>query len=138
MWSILYILVEFLIGRLPWSDEKDKDEVLELKVQYNPDKLIQGGLLTYEVMFVGLYPELEKFVGHIKSLSFFDEPDYDFLRSLLRGILANQGSPNRPFPWENASKKKNPFHDKNNLKDIRLVGDKLIFSKSIRKYKTHI
>ena len=35
LWSVLYVLIEFLTGQLPWRKLKDKEEIGLLKIHFN-------------------------------------------------------------------------------------------------------
>lgn len=49
----------------------------------------------------GLPHEFLLFMEHLKSLSYEDEPDYDYLRNLLLQVYTREGySPDTPFDWE--------------------------------------
>eukprot|EP01129_Flabellula_baltica_P010128 TRINITY_DN4243_c0_g1_i1.p1 TRINITY_DN4243_c0_g1~~TRINITY_DN4243_c0_g1_i1.p1 ORF type:complete len:364 (+),score=71.51 TRINITY_DN4243_c0_g1_i1:57-1148(+) len=113
MWSVFYILMELLKGELPWGNTKDKEEVFRLKQRHKPMTLIEG-----------LEEEYAAIVEHLNSLSFYDKPDYDYIRSVLRGILADAGELHRSFSWEKFQKGKYSSPNKENL---RLVNDELLF-----------
>ena len=40
LWSILYVLIEFLTGQLPWRKLKDKEEIGLLKIHFNSAELV--------------------------------------------------------------------------------------------------
>eukprot|EP01126_Amoeba_proteus_P052193 TRINITY_DN6282_c0_g1_i11.p1 TRINITY_DN6282_c0_g1~~TRINITY_DN6282_c0_g1_i11.p1 ORF type:complete len:490 (-),score=85.69 TRINITY_DN6282_c0_g1_i11:600-2069(-) len=91
LWSVFYLLVEFSKGSLPWKDIEDRDQVGEMKRQFNnPDKLVKG-----------LPPEFTSFMNYLNSLDYSDSPNYDYLLGLLRGSLEKfGGQENDPFTWE--------------------------------------
>ncbi|KAG0289634.1 hypothetical protein BGZ96_006854 [Linnemannia gamsii] len=81
-----YMLMEFLIGTLPWSgimarnSKQGWSKMKEIKEEIELDELCEGlpkGYMTY--------------IGYARSLKFDEEPDYDYLRNILRGS-AGRGS----------------------------------------------
>jgi tau tubulin kinase len=76
LWSLFYMLVEFLHGSLPWRKIKDKDEVGRMKEEVAYKKLIEG-----------LPAELEEFVKHLQTLAYADLPNYELLAKCLRSIM---------------------------------------------------
>ncbi|KAG0285708.1 hypothetical protein BGZ97_007698, partial [Linnemannia gamsii] len=81
-----YMLMEFLIGTLPWSgimarnSKQGWSKMKEIKEEIELDELCEGlpkGFMTY--------------IGYARSLKFDEEPDYDYLRNILRGS-AGRGS----------------------------------------------
>lgn len=76
LWSLFYMLVEFLQGSLPWRRIKDKDEVGRMKEEINFDRLLEG-----------CPKELHDFAAHLQTLGYPDEPNYEFLENSLKSIL---------------------------------------------------
>ncbi|KAG0205164.1 serine/threonine protein kinase, partial [Mortierella sp. GBA30] len=77
--SVGYMLLEFLIGTLPWSGISARNskqgwaKMREIKEEIELDELCEGlpkGFLTY--------------IGYARSLKFDEEPDYEYLRNTLR------------------------------------------------------
>ncbi|KAA6401775.1 MAG: putative Tau-tubulin kinase 1 [Streblomastix strix] len=82
--SLLYMVVEYYTGTLPWNDATDKDQIEMLKLEN------QGGLLLHYMP-----EEFQEFEDHIFSLDYVDEPDYAHLVSLIRGeLIIQQQQPN--------------------------------------------
>ncbi|KJH51499.1 hypothetical protein DICVIV_02332 [Dictyocaulus viviparus] len=77
LWSLFYMMAEFLQGQLPWRKIKDKDEVGRMKEDVDLDMLLED-----------CPNELHQFAGHLKTLSYPDSPDYDFLENLLLQIIS--------------------------------------------------
>lgn len=80
------MLIEFLIGTLPWSgimarnSKQGWSKMKEIKEEIELDELCEGlpkGFMTY--------------IGYARSLKFDEEPDYDYLRNIIRGS-AGRGS----------------------------------------------
>lgn len=78
MESIGYMLVYFLKGILPWQGlKKDKkttqiEKIKEVKMSVSLDKLCDG-----------LPQCFNDFIVHVKSLGFYDKPDYKYLKNIL-------------------------------------------------------
>ncbi|KAJ3100901.1 Tau-tubulin kinase 2 [Phlyctochytrium planicorne] len=88
LWSLFYLIVEFLHGQLPWKG-KEKDRIGELKQSY-----------TGEDLSLGL-PQLLSFHHYLCTLNYLDRPNYDFIFSLLQSLFIQSGkSENIPYDWE--------------------------------------
>ncbi|KAF9111384.1 hypothetical protein BGX27_004995 [Mortierella sp. AM989] len=131
--SVGYLLLEFLIGTLPWSGISARNskqgwaKMREIKEDIELDELCEGlpkGFMTY--------------IGYTRSLKFDEEPDYEYLRNILRSS-AGRGAeaqtvrchreplqsrsfeqnfnampiqrPNDPFKTKERSKPENPLKD---------------------------
>lgn len=57
LWSLFYMLVEFMQGSLPWRKVKDKDEVGRMKEEMTAEKFLDG-----------LPEELKEFYAHLDKL----------------------------------------------------------------------
>ncbi|KAF9927025.1 hypothetical protein BGZ67_007784, partial [Mortierella alpina] len=77
--SVGYMLLEFLIGSLPWSGISARNskqgwaKMREIKEEIELDELCEGlpkGFMTY--------------MGYARGLKFDEEPDYEYLRNTLR------------------------------------------------------
>ena len=93
LWSLLYVLIEFAKGSLPWRKIKDKDQIGELKIQYNNNELVSD-----------LPSEFLLFMEHLQTLRYLDKPDYNYLFNLMQD-LSNRilVDDNTPFDWEKDS-----------------------------------
>lgn len=92
LWSLLYVLVEFVEGDLPWKQaclNQEKDETLRRKQECaeRPEQLTANRRLPQELVH---------FSNHLKDLSFESKPDYEFLRSLLSSEQVDTA----PYDWE--------------------------------------
>ncbi|KAJ3359945.1 Tau-tubulin kinase 1 [Allomyces javanicus] len=87
LWSVLYLLVEFLTGALPWRREKDRHAVYQQKKR-----------IPLAHLLVGTPKWLHDLAAHISSLEFTAEPDYAKLMTILDTVTA----PNRHvlYDWE--------------------------------------
>ncbi|VIO97731.1 Uncharacterized protein BM_BM8766 [Brugia malayi] len=90
LWSLFYMLVEFLQGSLPWRKIKDKDEVGRMKEEMNLNVLLDG-----------CPRELHDFAAYLKTLGYPDEPSYGLLENNLRNIITRHGiNTDEPYDWE--------------------------------------
>lgn len=65
LWSLFYMLVEFVNGQLPWRKIKDKEQVGLMKEKYD-----------HRLLLKHLPSDLKEFLEHIETLSYADKPDY--------------------------------------------------------------
>eukprot|EP00009_Paramoeba_aestuarina_P004441 CAMPEP_0201515182 /NCGR_PEP_ID=MMETSP0161_2-20130828/6822_1 /ASSEMBLY_ACC=CAM_ASM_000251 /TAXON_ID=180227 /ORGANISM="Neoparamoeba aestuarina, Strain SoJaBio B1-5/56/2" /LENGTH=820 /DNA_ID=CAMNT_0047911943 /DNA_START=79 /DNA_END=2541 /DNA_ORIENTATION=+ len=94
LWSVLYLLIEFALGQLPWRKERDKDKVGDMKVKHNNDELVAG-----------LPPEFLQFMKHLMSLHYHSRPDYGFLINMFEDLYKRLGGTDKtPFDWEMPSR----------------------------------
>ncbi|KAK5975592.1 Protein kinase domain-containing protein, partial [Trichostrongylus colubriformis] len=90
LWSLFYMIAEFLQGQLPWRKIKDKDEVGRMKEDVDLNMLLED-----------CPGELHQFAAHLRLLSYPDLPDYELLESLLIQIIhKNSFSMDEPYDWE--------------------------------------
>lgn len=90
LWSVLYILIEFAKGFLPWRKLKEKDEIRDVKINMNTPELCAD-----------LPKEFLQFMDHLQALDYGDRPDYDYLIQLLRHRLKLIGcDEHTPYDWE--------------------------------------
>ncbi|VDN10045.1 unnamed protein product [Dibothriocephalus latus] len=93
LWSLYYMLAEFITGELPWRKIKDKEQVGIMKQTFD-----QNNLLKF------MPREFRAFLEHIQSLTYFDKPDYQFLQSLLANYMERRSiNESDPFDWEVSS-----------------------------------
>jgi tau tubulin kinase len=89
LWSMFYMLVEFVRGDLPWK-VKDKEKVAELKKKY-----------TNESLVANLPKPFLDIMNYLISLHFEDAPNYNYIDKLLDKLFECSGKPkNVPFDWE--------------------------------------
>ncbi|KAF0979016.1 hypothetical protein FDP41_002086 [Naegleria fowleri] len=94
LWSVFYVLVEFALGSLPWRKIKDKEHIGELKERFTNAELVKD-----------LPNEYQLFMEHLQKLGYADEPDYDYLKSLLLQVYSREGySHDEPFDWQRKEK----------------------------------
>ncbi|KAL6636036.1 kinase-like protein [Neocallimastix californiae] len=88
LWSMFYMLVEFVRGDLPWK-VKDKEKVAELKKKYTDASLVAN-----------LPKPFLDIMNYLYSLHFEDTPNYNYIDKLLDNLFECTGKPkNVPFDW---------------------------------------
>uniref|UniRef100_A0A2M3ZFH3 Putative serine/threonine protein kinase n=1 Tax=Anopheles braziliensis TaxID=58242 RepID=A0A2M3ZFH3_9DIPT len=91
LWSLFYMLVEFVTGQLPWRKIKDKEQVGMLKEKYD-----------HRLLLKHLPSDFKYFLEHIQSLNYADKPDYTLLVCLFERCMKRRGvKETDPFDWEN-------------------------------------
>eukprot|EP00658_Telonema_sp_P-2_P047798 TRINITY_DN36389_c0_g1_i1.p1 TRINITY_DN36389_c0_g1~~TRINITY_DN36389_c0_g1_i1.p1 ORF type:complete len:235 (+),score=43.18 TRINITY_DN36389_c0_g1_i1:174-878(+) len=90
LWSLLFMLVEFATGSLPWRKYKEKEAIGECKQQ------------TVNADLVRTLPrEFLPFLEHLQTLTYEGEPDYDYLIGLLKTSIVRRGyASDRLLDWE--------------------------------------
>ncbi|XP_054618495.1 tau-tubulin kinase 2b [Dunckerocampus dactyliophorus] len=90
LWSLFYMLVEFMSGQLPWRKFKDKEQVGNLKESYDHHQMLKH-----------LPSEFSAFLDHILSLDYYTKPDYELLMSLFESAMKSHNVlHNDPYDWE--------------------------------------
>ncbi|XP_052106929.1 uncharacterized protein LOC127739300 isoform X1 [Mytilus californianus] len=90
LWSLFYMLVEFLSGQLPWRKIKDKEQVGTMKDKYDHSSLLKN-----------MPNEFATFLEHISKLEYFDKPDYQMLHTLLDQCIKRKGiKESDAYDWE--------------------------------------
>lgn len=90
LWSLLYMIVEFVNGALPWRKIKDKEQVGQMKERYD-----------HRLLLKHLPADFRQFLEHIQSLTYFDTPDYDTLAGVIERCIKRRGIKDTdPYDWE--------------------------------------
>ncbi|XP_062379450.1 tau-tubulin kinase 2 [Sardina pilchardus] len=90
LWSLFYMLVEFLVGQLPWRKIKDKEQVGKLKDTYD-----------HRLMLKHLPAEFSLFLDHISELDYYTKPDYELLMSVFENSMKTYAVvENDSYDWE--------------------------------------
>ncbi|XP_076873861.1 tau-tubulin kinase 2b [Brachyhypopomus gauderio] len=90
LWSLFYMLVEFMVGQLPWRKVKDKEQVGNLKETYD-----------HRLMLKHLPAEFSVFLDHISNLDYYTKPDYQLLMSVFDNSMKSYNVlENDPYDWE--------------------------------------
>ena len=94
--GIAYNLIFFALGKLPWQGVKTKNKkekhkkIMELKYEYNPDKLCEG-----------LPEEFPTLLKYARKLDFEEKPDYKNIKIMFKQlILSNYEVMDWMFDWE--------------------------------------
>ncbi|KAH8315883.1 hypothetical protein KR074_003053, partial [Drosophila pseudoananassae] len=90
LWSLFYMLVEFVNGQLPWRKIKDKEQVGLTKEKYD-----------HRILLKHLPSDLKQFLEHIQSLTYAERPDYTMLIGLFERCMKRRGvKESDPYDWE--------------------------------------
>lgn len=93
LWSLFYMLVEFMTGQLPWRKMKDKEQVGNMKEKYD-----------HTLFLKHLPTEFRAFLNHLQGLDYNDTPNYAALQSLIHQCMARKGIVSLdPYDWEKTS-----------------------------------
>ncbi|XP_062858471.1 tau-tubulin kinase 2b [Trichomycterus rosablanca] len=90
LWSLFYMLVEFMVGQLPWRKVKDKEQVGNLKETHD-----------HRLMLKHLPEDFSIFLDHISGLDYYTKPDYQLLMSVFENSMKTHDvMENDPYDWE--------------------------------------
>ncbi|XP_059482107.1 uncharacterized protein LOC132200567 isoform X2 [Neocloeon triangulifer] len=90
LWSLFYMLVEFVNGQLPWRKIKDKEQVGLMKEKYD-----------HRLLLKHLPSDLRQFLEHIQLLEYAERPDYAMLIGLFERCMKRRGvKESDPYDWE--------------------------------------
>ncbi|GIY25459.1 tau-tubulin kinase homolog Asator [Caerostris darwini] len=90
LWSLFYMLVEFVNGQLPWRKIKDKEQVGVMKEKYD-----------HRLLLKHLPSDFRQFLDHIYALDYHIRPDYCMLSGLFERCMKRRGiKENDPYDWE--------------------------------------
>ncbi|KAJ6229531.1 tau-tubulin kinase 1 [Anaeramoeba flamelloides] len=90
LWSLFYLIIEMLRGELPWGKYKDRNYILELKMQYTNKNFCKG-----------LPEEFLLFYNYLDSLTFEDQPNYKYLKKIFTESYIRLGfDENTKYDWE--------------------------------------
>ncbi|XP_076306065.1 uncharacterized protein LOC143222857 isoform X2 [Tachypleus tridentatus] len=90
LWSLFYMIVEFVNGQLPWRKIKDKEQVGVMKEKYD-----------HQLLLKQLPSDFSQFLDHIVNLDYYQCPDYTMLAGLFERSMKRRGVRNSdPFDWE--------------------------------------
>ena len=111
--SLGYNMIYFLKGKLPWTNIKKSDLILEKKKETNLDELCENCPI-----------EFKSFIEYAKKLEFVQEPDYDYLNGLLLKAAKKNGIDvdKVEYDWEILEKNKKEEKE-NKEKNISNEGD---------------
>ena len=105
--GIAYNLIYFAKGKLPWQGVKTKNKkekhkkIMELKEEYNPDKLCEG-----------LPEEFPTLLKYSRKLDFEEKPDYKNIKIMFKQLIsANKQQMDWKFDWDLWDKNKEEEDD---------------------------
>ena len=105
--GIAYNLIYFAKGKLPWQGVKTKNKkekhkkIMELKEEYNPDKLCEG-----------LPEEFPTLLKYSRKLDFEEKPDYKNIKIMFKQLMnANKQQMDWKFDWDSWDKKDDNNND---------------------------
>ena len=90
LWSLFYMMVEFMAGLLPWRKIKDKEQVGAMKEKYDHLQLLKN-----------MPVEFRSFLEHLQTLDYMTCPDYAFLHNLFEQCMRRKNiRETDPYDWE--------------------------------------
>lgn len=90
LWSLFYMIVEFVNGSLPWRKTKDKEQVGKMKQVYD-----------HRLLLKHLPSDFKQFLEHIEQLDYYTEPDYNMLFNIFDRCIKKRGiKMDDPYDWE--------------------------------------
>lgn len=90
LWSLFYMLIEFVVGQLPWRKIKDKEQVGQMKEKYDHTLLLKN-----------MPSEFRAFLEHIQSLDYFEKPNYSLLYNLFEQCMRRKNiKDSDSYDWE--------------------------------------
>ncbi|KAI6180812.1 CK1 protein kinase [Aphelenchoides besseyi] len=93
LWSVMYTLIEFTVGFLPWDHEREKSKIAEMKRNTKIEVLLQGCPLMFAVL-----------LDYLTTLEYNSRPSYDYFRQAFRILCsARQFDDSDLYDWEKKS-----------------------------------
>lgn len=106
--SMMYILIYFYKGKLPWQDVKSKKKE-EKHMKIKEEKL----KTTVETLCKDMPKEFERMLCYIKSILYSEEPNYEYLLSGFQKIIQSLTE------WENVEMNYNYIWEKKLHDDLK-------------------
>ncbi|VDN33358.1 unnamed protein product [Gongylonema pulchrum] len=118
LWSMMYMLIEFIAGRLPWKG-LDRKEIAVIKQTISKKKLQRQFELTKSLnKFKGCPKQFGIILEYLSTLRYFHRPDYEQIENLFVIAIQRRNIDRKaPFEWglpkptENAAKKTDGEHE---------------------------
>jgi len=94
--SLGYILIYFLKGSLPWMNinASNKEEKHKMIIEKKKNTVFQK-------LCEGLPFEFEQYLNYVRSLRFEEDPNYNYMKTLFRGVSLRNHFENT-FEWRSA------------------------------------
>ncbi|VDM45690.1 unnamed protein product [Toxocara canis] len=83
--SLGYIIVEFINRELPWKEQRSKARFRTKQQSYNRIRNIKE-----QTDWSALCPRMAEWISYCRQLEFSDDPDYDFLISILQSLKPSE------------------------------------------------
>jgi tau tubulin kinase len=100
LWSLFYMLVELVVGGLPWRNAGRK-ETERLKATISERRLLSD-----------CPREFVKILQHLVTLDYTKQPHYDHVRDQLQTVMKRKGyRANDPLDWEPNGRYSHAFRD---------------------------
>ncbi|OHT12626.1 Casein kinase I [Tritrichomonas foetus] len=94
--SWIYSTIEMVDGKLPWTSISELKKIKRMKYQIPVGKLLS----SLPSQYLEIY-------DYVKNLQFLDQPNYQFLYTLLDEAIKTIGDPKTiPFDWESFNQEK--------------------------------
>ncbi|XGW01662.1 hypothetical protein V3C99_014073 [Haemonchus contortus] len=90
----VYQQVELTVGRVPWREVQDMNQVGEYKKRCRQPPGI------YELFAPPCPREFHEILALVDSYKYYDQPNYQQIYGLMRRALQNCGQPEFPYDWE--------------------------------------
>ena len=84
--SIGYVVLYFIRGSLPWQGINTRNKEEKYRKIFEKKKST-----TLEELCGGCPEEFKTYINYCRGLSFEQEPDYNYLRGLIRGLFDREG-----------------------------------------------
>ncbi|KAL1226669.1 Tau-tubulin kinase [Trichinella spiralis] len=107
IWSWFYMLIRMTTGNLPWCHKMPSKE-MKLQKQARALSIFKNEVMDNASSFLAGCPtEFHNFLRHLKSLTYYDRPDYEFIYSQLNQIMKkNKLTDDMPLDWEQRQPKR--------------------------------
>ena len=116
--SIGYMLIFLATGYLPWKGISLKDKNMQKKYR---EMLLLKKYTPSKDLCRNLPPQFADYIDYCKKLSFEQDPDYEYLRSLFIDVLEDYNRFNdMKFSWIPIMSNKIPRRSSKNSKDLEL------------------
>ncbi|EGT53908.1 hypothetical protein CAEBREN_24894 [Caenorhabditis brenneri] len=100
LWSLFYMIVEFVKGTLPWTGISEEDKVIVMKEDVTE-------------LYNGIEAECAMFAQHLSVLRYQSKPDYELLRDLLMNVFIRRNlNPHMKVDWEKGGRYESHFEKK--------------------------
>lgn len=88
------MLVYFLKGKLPWDDIQGEPDSIELAIKEKKESV------PVSLLCESLPEEFGKYFEYVRTLEFEEEPDYAWMRRVLKDLFESSGyTNNRVLDW---------------------------------------